>query len=117
MEGLGVAGYVAGKHPRLSQEAWIIVGVTGNIFTVLLAPLAVLPRVEFPMRRSLRIRTEYEPTRLSAEYLRSAYEMTVPIARRVINVASPDDQGDVAIAADCVGAAAVRSSVQARRNK
>jgi hypothetical protein len=94
-----------------------MVGFAGDISAVLLAPLAVLPRVAFPMRRSLRIRTEFEPTRLSAEYLRSAYEMTVPIARRVVNVASTDDERDVAVGVDRVEGATVRSSAQPRRNR
>lgn len=117
MESLGDAGDVAGKYPRLPQEITMIVGAVGAVSAALLAPLAVLLSVEFPMRRSLRIRTEFEPTRLSAEYLRSAYEMTVPIARRVVNVASTDDERDVAVGADRVGVATVRSSAQPRRNR
>lgn len=117
MEGLGVAGYVAVEDPRLSEEVSIIVGVIGDVFAVLLATSALLPRVEFPMRRSLRIRTEFEPTRLSAEYLRSAYEMTAPVARRVIRVANADGERDVAVVADRISVATVRSSTRSRRNR
>lgn len=35
------------------------------------------------MRRGLRIRVAYAPTRLSAEYLKRAYEVVVPITKRV----------------------------------
>lgn len=34
------------------------------------------------MRRRLRIQVIFEPARLSADHLRSAYERIVPVARR-----------------------------------
>jgi len=37
------------------------------------------------MRHSLRIRVQFEPSRLSVGYLHSAYEMAVPIVRRAVN--------------------------------
>ena len=43
-----------------------------------------LLNVGFPMRRSLRFRVEFAPTRLSREHLRSAYEVIAPVARRVV---------------------------------
>jgi hypothetical protein len=41
------------------------------------------------MRRQLHIRVEFAPTRLSAEYLKRAYEMVVPVARRVAGQQQP----------------------------
>jgi hypothetical protein len=36
------------------------------------------------MRRRLHLRIVFEPARLSAEHLRRAYEIVVPIARREV---------------------------------
>lgn len=36
------------------------------------------------MRRRLHVRIIFEPARLSAEHLRRAYEIVVPIARREV---------------------------------
>lgn len=36
------------------------------------------------MRRQLRIRVVFEPVRLSAEHLRSAYERAAPVAAREV---------------------------------
>lgn len=41
-------------------------------------------RVVFPMRQSLRIRVEFVPSRLSTQYLRSAYDLVAPIVRRAV---------------------------------
>jgi hypothetical protein len=41
------------------------------------------------MRRQLRIRVEFAPTRLSTEYLKRAYEVVVPVARRVTSQQQP----------------------------
>jgi hypothetical protein len=38
--------------------------------------------VEVPMRRQLRIRVAFAPTRLAGEHLQAAYAQVVPVARR-----------------------------------
>lgn len=41
-------------------------------------------------RRSLTIRTRFEPTRLGRDFLRVAYEMAVPIRRVRVREALPE---------------------------
>ena len=38
--------------------------------------------LELPMRRQLRIRVAFAPTRLAGEHLHAAYAQVVPVARR-----------------------------------
>ena len=38
--------------------------------------------VEVPMRRQLRIRVAFAPTRLAGEHLQAAYAQVVPVAQR-----------------------------------
>ena len=40
--------------------------------------------VEVPMRRHLRIRVAFAPTRLAGEHLQAAYAQVVPVARRSV---------------------------------
>lgn len=40
--------------------------------------------VEVPMRRQLRIRVAFAPTRLAGEHLQAAYEQVVPAAWRCV---------------------------------
>ena len=84
MAGLGVARRIAGADTRLPLQVAISLGASQDIFAVLLALVIALLRVESPMRSSLRVRVEFEPSRLSTEYLRSAYELAVPVVRRVV---------------------------------
>lgn len=88
MAGLGVEGHIAGKHPRLPTQISVTMWSAGAVFVALLALAVVLPRVKFPMRPSLRIRIEFEPSRLSTSYLRSAYEQAAPVVRRVAGESS-----------------------------
>jgi hypothetical protein len=41
-----------------------------------------------PMRREMQIRVAFEPTRLSAEYLRRAYEIVLPLVERTVTKAA-----------------------------
>lgn len=49
--------------------------------------IAMLPVV---VRRSLTIRTRFEPTRLGRQLLRVAYELAVPIRRVRVRDAAPE---------------------------
>jgi hypothetical protein len=40
--------------------------------------------VSLPMRRGLEIRVAFSPTRLSADQLRTAYEVVTPMSERVV---------------------------------
>ncbi len=84
MAGLGVAGRIAGTDTRFPPQGALIVWADRGVFVVLLALVILLLRVEYPMRSSLRIRVQFEPSRLSMGYLRSAYELTAPVVRRVV---------------------------------
>lgn len=111
MAGLGVEGRVAGTDTRLSPQITVIMGAGQGVLVVLLAHLKALPRVESPMRPSLRIRVEFEPSRLSMGYLRSAYELSAPVVRRVVKEQS------VARVGESNRTTPVRSSTRARTSK
>jgi hypothetical protein len=111
MAGLGVEGCVAGTIPRLPPQIAVIPGAVRGVIVVLLAIVGALLRVQSPMRPSLRIRIEFEPSRLSMGYLRSAYELTDPVVRRVVREQS------VARVGESNRTTPVRASTRARSSK
>ena len=56
----------------------------------------VLRRKPRLMRRALEIRVAFSPTRLSEEYLRSAYEVVTPLIERAV-VSTSEEQSEVRV--------------------
>lgn len=69
----------------------MIATARGEFFADLLTTWRSLFRVDFPMRQALRIRVEFKPSRLSTQYLRSAYELVAPVVQRVVEQPVEDD--------------------------
>lgn len=44
------------------------------------------------MRRRLRLEVQFEPVRLSADYLHHAYRIVVPIAQRTARMTTPEGE-------------------------
>ena len=77
-------GDATSSNARQTPEIALIAGHCVDRLADFLTILALLSRVDFPMRQSLRIRVEFVPSRLSTQHLRSAYELVAPIVRRVV---------------------------------
>jgi hypothetical protein len=95
------------SNARQTPEKSMISGARGWFVTAVFLTCALyLLNVRFPMRRSLRIRIEFAPSRLSTQHLHIAYEVVAPVTRRAVR--EP-------IVAVEPSAAALPSSMRSRR--